>query len=169
MRKHCAARGLACGAGIALAMCALTGTAHAQQKAQADSSDDWLFLAGAQYGTPMRLSAGLAVFVPTGDPRRALREGFIVEGSAGQGGARVSAGLARFLEYVGLDARAVLSRTSTSPRGGTPNSTYGGLEAGITIAYVRVSAGVAHRIPGAPGPNATIFAWGAGVQCPFVW
>lgn len=59
----------------------------------------------------MRISAGLALFVPAGKKSHPIRTGFIVEGSAGQGGARVSAGLAEFLEYVGLDGRAVLSRT----------------------------------------------------------
>lgn len=154
---------------IALATCVFTGVAHAQQKAQGDPSDGLLFLPGAQYGTPMQTSAGLAMFVPTSDPSRARRGGFLVEGSAGQGGARVSAGPAAFLEYAGLDTRAVLSRMWTSPRGATPHSTYAGLEAGITIAYVRLSAGVAHRIAGAPGPHATIFTWGAGLQFPFAW
>jgi hypothetical protein len=154
-------------AAVTVVLCVLTGGAHAQQKAPANVADDLLLLAGGQYGSPMRISAGLALFVPTGDRYRAITEGFLVEGSAGQGGARISAGLARFLEYLGLDGRAVLSRTWTSPRGAAAHSTYGGLEAGLTIAYVRVSAGVAHRIAGAAGPDATIFTWGAGLQIPF--
>lgn len=156
-------------AATALTLCTWVSAAHAQQQAQADSSEDLLFLASAQYGRPIRSSVGLAVFVPTGERRHPIRDGFLVEGSVGQGGTRVSAGPAAFLEYIGLDVRAVLSRTGASPRGATPGSTYGGLEGGITIAYVRVSAGVARRVAGASGRNATIFVWGAGLQFPFVW
>jgi len=142
--------------GVLVAFLALTGEARAQA----------LFLPSAQYGGPLKISGGLAVFVPIGETRTEFRQGIEVEGSAGQGGARASVGLARFLEAFGLDARAVLTRTWSSPRDASPDSTYGGIEAGVSIAYVRVSVGVAHRIAGASGPDATIVTWGAALQLP---
>ena len=126
-----------------------------------------LFIPAVQYGDPLRISGGLAVFVPVGETGTFFRQGVVVEGGAGQGGARISGGVARFLEDFGLDARAVLSRTWSSPRHASPDSTYGGLEAGLSFAYVRVSAGVAHRISGPPEPDdATILTWGVALQLP---
>jgi len=149
-----------------VALFALAGAAYAQQPAQPHASSDVLFLPAVQYGGPLRISGGLAVFVPIGDRGTSRRQGVVIEGSGGQGGARLSAGLARFIEAFGLDARAVLNRTWSSPLGASPDSTYGGLEAGLSIAYVRVSVGVAHRISGASGPDATILTWGVALQLP---
>ena len=125
-----------------------------------------LFLPGIQYGAPLRTSGGLAVFVPVGERGTSRRQGVIVEGSGGQGGVRVSAGLARFVEAFGLDGRLVVNRTWSSPLGASPDSTYGGLEAGLSIAYVRLSVGVSHRVSGASGPDGTILTWGAAFQLP---
>lgn len=122
---------------------------------------------GGQYGEPLRISAGFATFLPVGKQVYPIRSGVLVEGSAGQAGARASAGVARFLEYMGLDGRAVLSRTWGSPSGATPDSTYVGAEGGLAIWYLRFSAGVARRIAGPAGPHRTIFTWGAGLQYPF--
>jgi hypothetical protein len=110
--------------------------------------------------------AGLAVFVPTKVDGGFRTRGFIVEGSAGQGGARGSFGFASYLEYMGLDFRGVFTRTGGSPRGASAASTYIGGEAGLTIAYVRVSAGIGQRIAGPDGDHRTIFAWSAGIQIP---
>jgi hypothetical protein len=41
------------------------------------------------------------------------------------------------------------------------------VEAGLSIAYVRVSAGVARRLSGPSAPDATIATWTTGVQFPF--
>ena len=151
---------------LAMAACLLAGPAQAQPTAPPDAYSDVMFLPGVQYGGPLRISGGLAVFVPVGEVRTDFREGVVVEASGGQGGVRVSAGLARFLEAFGLDSRAVLTRTWSSPLNASADSTYGGLEAGLSIAYVRVSVGVGHRIAGPSGPDATIVTWGAGVQLP---
>ena len=125
-----------------------------------------LFLPAVQYGAPLKISGGLAVFVPVGERGTMTRQGVIVEGSGGQGGLRASVGLARFIEVSGLDARIVIDRTWSSPRDASPDSTYGGIEAGLSIAYVRVSVGVAHRISGPSGPDTTILTWGAAFQLP---
>lgn len=141
----------------AIALLLLSGTAQAQ---------DVLLLPAVQYGAPLRLSGGLSVFVPLGETGTMFRQGLIVEGSAGRAGGRASIGLARFIEAFGLDGRAVVTRTWSSPLDAATDSTYGGIEAGLSIAYVRVSAGVARRIAGASGPDATIFTWGAAFQLP---
>ncbi|TAK13402.1 MAG: hypothetical protein EPO35_10375 [Acidobacteria bacterium] len=130
-------------------------------------SSNRLILAGVQYGAPMRTSASVALFMSRSLNKTYPRiEGWLVEAGAGQGGGRISVGHAGFLEYLGLDLRGVLSRTWNSPRAATPKATYGGLEAGMTILYVRVSAGVARRLAGPAGDHATIFTWSGAIQIP---
>jgi len=124
-----------------------------------------LLLPSVSYGAPLRTAASFAFFRSVSDPRQQLTEGPLVEAGIGQGGWRVSAGWVRFEEYVGLDLRAVVTRTFAAPRAATPRATYAGAEAGLTIAYVRVSAGVAHRLGGS-GAKATIFTWAGAVQIP---
>ena len=124
-----------------------------------------LFLPGVHYGAPLEIAGGLAVYFETkvdGD----FTSGLIVEGSGGQGGVRASFGVASFLEYMGLDARAVVHRTAAHPRGASADSTYLGGEAGLTIAYVRASLGVAQRIAGPDGEHGTILTWTVGVHVP---
>jgi hypothetical protein len=128
-----------------------------------------LFLPGVHYGAPLEIAAGLAVFFETrvdGD----LADGVIVEGGAGPRGIRASFGWARFVEYMGLDARFVMHRTIGEPRGASSDSTYLGGEAGLTIAYVRVSVGAGQRIAGASGDDhRTFLTWTVGVHVPLGW
>jgi hypothetical protein len=126
-----------------------------------------LLLPNAQYGTPLKTSVGLGLFFETSDDGQLL-SGAIVEGAAGQGGIRGAFGLQRFLEYIGLDVRAVVHRTWSSPRGASADSTYLGGEMGLTIAYVRLSLGFARRVAGPSGEKATIKTWTAGMQIP-IW
>ena len=118
---------------------AAAATAHAQDPAPAPKPPAPLFIPGIQYGAPLKISGGLAVYLPAREEGGFRSEGWIVEGSAGQAGARGSFGVARFLEYLGLDARAVLHRTW----------------------------GVAHRLSGSTAGEATMFSWSVGVQYPF--
>jgi len=136
-----------------------------------------LFLPNAQFGTPLALSAGLGVFFELADDGELL-QGLVAEGGVGQGGWRGAFGYQSFLEYLSLDFRGVLHGTWQSPRGASSDSTYVGGEVGLTILYVRLSLGVAHRIIGAPPPgfpnsdafheSATIKTWTAGVVIP-IW
>jgi hypothetical protein len=139
--------------------------AHAP-KAPPPADPYYLLLPSVSYGAPLRTAVSFAVFRSNPNPRQEqLIDGWSVEAGVGQGGARFSAGHSSFLEYVGIDLRGVLTRTFKSPRGATPSSTYAGVEGGLTIAYVRVTAGVAHRLGGLGG-KATIFTWSGGVQIP---
>ena len=153
----------ACTVFVALLALALPLAAAAQPSPAHDHGP--LFLPGVHYGAPLEIAGGLAVYFETrvdGD----FTSGLIVEGSAGQGGARLSFGVASFLEYLGLDARGVVHRTVAHPRGASADSTYLGGEAGLTIAYVRASVGVAQRITGPAGEHGTILTWTVGVHVP---
>jgi len=158
---------------IALALAAGATPAFAQKAPGHDHG--LLFLPNAQFGTPLALSGGLGVFFELADDGELL-SGLIAEGGAGQGGYRASFGYQSFLEYLGLDFRGVFHRTWSSPRGASADSAYVGGEVGLTILYVRLSLGVAHRIfgvhpPGEPNSDAfrekaTIKTWTAGVVVP---
>lgn len=157
----------------ALAVCGLASPLYAQQAQQSSQQGTTakpfrpLLLPTVHYGAPLRFSGGLAVFLPTKEEPGFRRSGFIVEGSVGQGGVRGSFGPAGILEYLMMDARFVVCRTWNSPRDASPDSTYGGVEGGLTIAYVRVSAGVGRRLAGPTGPDATQVSWGVGFHYPF--
>lgn len=138
---------------------AAQGTLH-------DKSPNLMLLPSVQYGTPLRISGGLGLLVLTAEKGGFRRDGFLVEGVVGQGGASASFGVARFLEYAGLDVRGVLYRTGLSPRGAAADSTYGGAEVGLTIAYVRLGAGLARRLSGASGTSATVGTWKVSVHVP---
>lgn len=124
-----------------------------------------LFLPHGEFGTPLQVSGGLGVFFELADDGELL-SGLIAEGGAGQGGARGSFGYQSFLEYLGLDFRGVVHRTWSSPRGASADSTYAGAEVGLTIVYVRLSLGFAHRVAGASGEKSNIKTWTAGVVVP---
>ena len=125
-----------------------------------------LLLPGVYYGAPEKISGGLAVFLPTHEEGGFRRRGFIADGRVGQGGATGSFGFASIVEYLELDARGAVHRTWASPRGATPHATYLGGEAGASIAYVRFTLGVAHRVSGLSDADETILTWSAGVHFP---
>lgn len=125
-----------------------------------------LFLPSVQFGTPLKTSAGLGIFIATKVEGGDRTAGLIVEGSAGQGGVRGSFGRASYIEYMGLDLRGVFQRTGSSPRGASARASYVGAEAGLTIAYVRLSIGVGQRVAGPDGEHRTILTWTAGIQIP---
>ena len=152
---------------LVIGICLSAGSLYAQQATQTQDQHQPLLLPAVQYGSPMRASGGLAVFLPTAEGGTFRRRGFIVEGDVGQSGAKLSFGPSSILEYMEVDARGVLYRTWGSPLRAATHATYAGAEAGIMIAYVRASVGVAHRVAGPSGPRATILSWNAGLQFPF--
>ena len=126
-----------------------------------------MFLPAVQFEAPARLTAGLSVFFPTKAEPGFRREGFIVEARAGQSGGRLAFGRVGYLEYLGLDARVFAGRTWGDPLNASTDSTYAGVEGGMTIAYVRVALGVAQRLSGPSGKHGTVLTWSAGVHVPF--
>ena len=126
-----------------------------------------VFMPTVHYGAPLRAAGGIVVFQRLGDTRSGvIGNGLVVEASAGQSGARASAGYLGFEDAMALDARLVLSRTWGSPLHASTDSTYAGIEAGLWIAYVRVGAGIARRLAGPSGAHRTVFTWSAGLQFP---
>jgi hypothetical protein len=125
-----------------------------------------MFLPAVQFEAPSRITAGLSVFFPTKVEPGFRREGYIVEARAGQSGGRVAFGRVGYLEYLGLDARAFLGRTWGDPLNASTDSTYAGVEGGMTIAYVRIALGVAQRLSGPSGKHGTVLTWSAGLHVP---
>jgi hypothetical protein len=150
---------------VLLMLCAWPAQARAQQPAPERVSP--VLLPTIHFGAPLRAAGGLAVFQRLGDSRSGvLGAGLVVEGSAGLGGARGSVGYLTFEDAIALDARVVVTRTWGSPLAAATGATYVGAEAGLSIAYVRVSAGVGQRVAGPAGPRRTIVTWSAGLQFP---
>jgi hypothetical protein len=167
-------------AAILLLVFLLHFAAPASAQEAASHFDHPVFLVAGEYGMPTRLSgsAGLLIAPPTpfspGNAPDSRRVGVVVKGTAGTGGFSIAAGGAALahegpLLTTGLDALATVTRTGPMPRGAGADSTYVGLEAGLVLMSVRLSAGAAHRTAGTHGPKGTIFTVGVGVQIPLGW
>ena len=165
---------------ILLAVAFLGFAAPLRAQAPSGRLDHPVFLVGGHYGAPTRLAgtAGVLIAPPKpftpGTAPDSSRVGLVFSGSAGTGGFRVAAGGAALaLEgpflTTGFDALLTVTRTGETPRGAAGGSTYVGGEAGLVLMSVRLSAGVAHRAAGMPGPKATVFTWSVGVQIPLGW
>ena len=126
-----------------------------------------------EYGALMRASGGFAVLSPFSSAKKTpggqsqTRSGFLIGGSVGTGGQQLAAGIGAlvkdsYLLTYGVDFRGTLTGTRQSPLDATPNATYVGIEAGLTVSLLRVSAGYAHRVSGEPGPKGNRFTWPSG-------
>ena len=99
--------------------------------------------------------------------------GLLIEADAGPNATRVAVGWGRRLKepghpaFFGQDIAFSTVRTKDGPRGATPNSTYLGVDASVTLVMVRVGIGVGHRVSGATGDKGTIFTWSIGAQVGF--
>jgi hypothetical protein len=156
----------------------LVGDAMARAQASPTTTPNRpVVLFSAGYAAPSRWTGGLGLLIPFAKPRPDgdlgdLREhrGLEVEASAGVGGVRLALGPASFGKspkgpvLFGGNLLGSVTRTRRSPRGASADSTYVGLEGGLVLLTVRVSAGIAQRVAGAEGPRATIFTWSVGVQ-----
>ena len=162
----------------ALDMLAGSATARAQDaQIPTPTGSRPLVLVGAGYAAPTRWTGGVGLLIPLRKPREngdlgdlQDHRGLQVEASAGVDGARISIGPA----FVGKppagpvlfagDVLAGFTRTWNSSHRATAESSYVGLEGGVTLLMVRLSAGIAHRVGGPEGPNATILTWSLGMQ-----
>jgi hypothetical protein len=163
---------------IALVVIGMAAPVAAQQVPS--RFDRPVVLVGGHYGSPDRASASAGVLIApprplaSGTAPDSSRAGILVKGTAGSGGFSFGAGgsaLALEGPYLttGFDALFTVTRTGKTPRDAGADSTYVGVEGGLVLMSVRLSAGVAHRVAGPPGPKATIFTWRAGVQLPLGW
>lgn len=132
-----------------------------------------LFVAGALYDAKTRTTGEVGVLIPLKlgwDEDVVFMECRCLEATAGvgPGGSRFALGLSlqalwRPILPYGADALLTILRTSDSPRGGVPQSTYVGGEAGLLFMSVRIGLGAAHRVSG-PGPRDTVFTWNVGFR-----
>lgn len=141
-----------------------------------------LILLNAQYGAPMRASVGIGVLASSNGrngsrsvEERQMRSGLLVAGNVGKGGEQLAVGIGglvtegSYLLTYGFDIRGTVTRTGKSPRQATAESTYGGVEAGVTVSLLRVSAGYARRLSGASGSDRHTLTWSVGLQLPLGW
>jgi hypothetical protein len=165
---------------ILLAALVLNAATSASAQEPSPKFDHPVAVVGGDYGSPTRLlgTAGILIATPRpatpGSSSDSSRVGLLIRGAAGTGGFSMAAGaaaLAREGPYLttGFDALVTVTRTGQTPAGASINSTYVGVEGGLVLMSVRLSAGVAHRTAGAPGPHGTIFTWSVGVQIPLGW
>jgi hypothetical protein len=131
------------------------------------------FVAGALYDANTRTTGEVGALIPLKlgwDEDVVFMECQCLEATAavGPGGSRFAVGssfqaLWRPILPYGVDALLTVLRTSDSPRGVMPQSTYIGGEAGLLYMSVRIGLGVAHRTSG-PGPRDTVFTWNVGFR-----
>lgn len=170
-----------CGLGVApilVTILVLAATVRVRaQEAPVTTGSRPIVLFGTRYGAPTRWTGDLGLVIPFGKPKQNgdlgdLRDhrGLEVEGSAGAGGARFALGPAWIGKPPGgpvlftVGVLAGLTRNWSSPRRATADSTYAGVEGSWMFLMVRFNAGVAHRIAGPAGLDATVFTWSVGVQ-----
>ena len=132
-----------------------------------DSSTKLLEL-GVHYGAPERLSGSISgVFFGEPNPGNLVANALTLRAAAGQGGFGGAIGYRRGVYGpFGPEASITVSRTFSSPRGSTGQSTYVGLEVGYQ-SLGRISIGVAHQVDGPSDRRDTILTWSVGVQIPY--
>jgi len=151
----------------------------AQRASQAAFSNTPAFLLDAEggVGAPQRAGVGVALILPV--EKWTCEDGFCggrnleIAANGGAGGWRVGGGLALIGYPFRSDLLFTVSRTSSSPRGASSDSTYAGIEGGFAFPVypvgkrsfinVRPAIGVAHRVTGPGGRHATAFTWSVGV------
>lgn len=162
---------------LAVVIVCLPVPALAQEPGQAETaaarhdrdSTPKLLELGVHYGAPERLSASITGAFAYGDsePNGVPGKMLTIRAAAGRGGFSVGIGH-RVPLYgpFGPEVLMTVTRTSSSPRGGTGRSTYVGLEVGY-VSLGRVSIGVARQVDGPSDRRDTILTWGVGVQIPY--
>jgi hypothetical protein len=165
---------------LAILLLVFAFAAPVSAQSASSSFDHPVILVGGYYATPTRLSGSAGVLIAPPKPFErgsspdSSRLGLVFKGAAGTGGFSIAGGGAALaLEgpflTTGFDALVTVTRTGHNPRGAGVKSTYVGVEGGLVLMSVRLSAGVAHRTAGAPEASATIFTWSVGAQIPLGW
>jgi hypothetical protein len=165
---------------FAVAILLLGFAAPVAAQSASTAFDHPVILVGGYYGAPTGLSGSAGVLFAPPKPFEShnspdsSRLGLLLKGAAGTGGFSIAGGGAALaLEgpflTTGFDALLTVTRTGQNPRGASVKSTYVGVEGGLVLMSVRLSAGVAHRAAGASGDKATIFTWSVGAQIPLGW
>jgi hypothetical protein len=130
---------------------------------------------GVSFGTPERAAAQFGVSFGRGIPTEAgdgvaLGSGPVIEGALGLGGARLGVGRSFLLlteeksVRVFADFKVVGRRTWDRPRGASAHASYLGVEGGLSVAFVRLTVGVARRLEDKTRGARTLVTWGIGTQ-----
>ncbi len=130
---------------------------------------------GLSYGSPERAAAHLGVSfgdaVPgAGTEGFAMGSGTIVEAAVGFGAGTFGIGRSLVIlteeksVRVLADFKAVVTRTWDEPRSASANSTYLGVEGGLSVAFVRFTMGVAKRLEDRSAGDDWLYRWGLGIQ-----
>jgi hypothetical protein len=121
---------------------------------------------GVHYGAPERLSGSLTGVFFYRQYNPTTGKALTLRAAAGEGA--FNAGIGHrwgFYGPFGAEASMTVTRTFSSPRGGTGRATYVGLEVGY-VSMGRVSIGVAHQVDGPSDRRDTILTWSVGMQVP---
>jgi len=154
-------------------------SAQATAKAAAQSKEkfpSFLVVPLVNYGAPMEAAVGGSLLIPT-KPWRCEdgicgAPGIEVQALAGLGGWRIAGGPAAVVPGFGLDALATVTRTRSTPRRASADSTYVGAEASFafpvsmvhkSVVSLRPSLGFGTRVQGAGNAsNRTVYMWSIG-------
>ncbi len=130
---------------------------------------------GLSYGSPERTAAHVGVSfgddVPgAGVEGFAMGSGTIVEATVGMGAGTFGIGKSLVIlteeksVRVLADLKAIASRTWDEPRAASANSTYLGVEGGLSVAFVRFTLGVSKRLEERIEGDEWMYHWGVGIQ-----
>jgi hypothetical protein len=130
---------------------------------------------GLSYGSPERAAAHLGVsfgdHIPGGGIEGfAMGSGTIVEAAVGMGAGTFGIGKSLVIlteeksVRVLADMKAIVSRTWDEPRAASANSTYLGVEGGLSVAFVRFSLGALKRLEERAQGDEWLYHWGLGIQ-----
>jgi hypothetical protein len=154
-------------------------SAQATTKATTQSKQEFpsfLVVPLVNYGAPLEAAVGASLLMPTkpwhcedgicGAP------GIELQALAGLGGWRIAGGPAAVVPGFGLDALATVTRTRSTPRRASPESTYVGAEVSFefpvsmvhkSVVSVRPSFGFGTRVRGTGNAaNRTVYMWSVG-------
>jgi hypothetical protein len=130
---------------------------------------------GLSFGTPERAAAHLGVSFGRDIPGAgiegfAMGSGTILEAAVGMGAGTFGAGRSvvilteeKSVRVIG-DLKAIAVRTWNEPRSASANSTYLGVEGGLSVAFVRFTMGVSKRLEDRPEGDDWLYHWGIGIQ-----
>jgi hypothetical protein len=100
----------------------------------------------------------------------ALGSGTVVEATIGVGAGTLGIGrsLVILTEEKSLrvitDLKGIVSRAWDEPRAASANSTYLGVEGGLSVAFVRFTLGVSKRLEDRVEGDEWMYHWGVGIQ-----
>jgi len=130
---------------------------------------------GLSYGSPERWAGHLGLSFGDNVPGAgiegfAMGSGTVLEATVGVGAGTLGIGksLVILTEEKSLrvitDLKAIVSRTWDEPRAASVNSTYLGLEGGLSVSFMRLTIGVSKRLEERVEGDEWMYHWGVGIQ-----